>query len=332
MDRIPPEIWCNIFSPICTDGGAMARSLSLVSREFYDASRSLRLQSVRCDGVDMIIRFASVLDRTPPPLQVVCHLFVDSYYIKKPSPSLFQSVTAMLSLRRKADETIECLRTEQGHASLLRILTIIAPNLRTLALRIELIWLPLPFPPSLPALVELSIQHTFFGRRLNHSVFHWIKSASSLRRLTLTGFLLITDPIKVIESITRFAPSLTHLGIPAEPANTTLMVYLLAAAIARSEIQSETVFPGTLESLVIEDSPMGDPPSRIIASGNRRIILAHRSNARLADPGEMRLHWEARMNGRDGYWRTDENVEYSVGQLDAEYLDHQIRQTRLIDD
>jgi hypothetical protein len=279
----------------------------------------------------MLIRFASVLDRTPPPLRVVRHLFVNSYYIKKQSPSLFQSVTAMLSLRRKADETINRLR-EEGHASLLRILTIIAPNLRTLALRIELIWFPLPFPSSLPALVELSIQHTFAGGRLHHSAFDWIKSASSLRRLTLTGFQLVTDPIKVVESIKRFAPSLTHLGIPAEPANTTLMVYLLAAAIARSEIQSETVFPGTLEDLVIEDSPMGDPPSRIIASGNRRIILAHRPKARLADPGEMRLHWEARMNGRDGYWRTDEKVEYSVGQPDAEYLDHQIRQTRLITD
>jgi hypothetical protein len=110
------------------------------------------------------------------------------------------------------------------------------------------------------------------------------------------------------------------------------MVYLLAAAIARSEIQSEMVFPGTLEDLVIEDSPMGNPLSYIIASGNRRIVLAHRSKARLADPGEMRLHWEARMNGRDGYWRTDEEVEYAVGQLDLEYLDNQIRETPLIAD
>ena len=175
MDQIPSEILYKIFLPICTDGGPMARSLSLVSRAFYDASRSLRLQSVRCDGLDKIIVFASVLDRTPPPLRVVRHLFVTSYDCRRREPvantsrSLFQSVTAMLrrSLRSKADKENEARRKadreNEAHASLLRILTIIAPTLRTLAFHIQISWAQLPFPRPCRAFYQTSFLRWIFA-------------------------------------------------------------------------------------------------------------------------------------------------------------------------
>ena len=160
----------------------MARSLSLVSRAFYDASRSLRLQSVRCDGLDKIIVFASILDKTPPSLRVVRHLFVTSYEMKNASQSLFRSVTASLrrSPRRKAD------RENEAHASLLRILTIIAPTLQTLAFHIHVSWAQLPFPPSLPALVELSIKHPFYDGYL-HDVIVSISTVDGIIAMVARG-------------------------------------------------------------------------------------------------------------------------------------------------
>jgi hypothetical protein len=255
----------------------MARSLSLVSKAFYDISRSLRLQSVRCDGLDKIIGFASVLDRTPPSLRVVRHLFITSYnYRKGPvsKASLFQSVTAMLSpRRRKADRENEAHASSlRAHASLLHILTIIAPTLRTLALRIQFSWAQLPFPPSLPALAELSIQHPFADGYLDGEAFDCIHSAPSLRRLVLTGFRLVPHKTEVVASINRFAPSLTHLGVPGEFSCMSLLVCLMAAAADRQLRTSGVVFTPTREDLVIEDALMGHP-------GNSQIILARRSGS-----------------------------------------------------
>ena len=260
----------------------MARSLSLVSRAFYDISRSLRLQSVRCDGLDKIIGFASVLDKTPPPLRVVRQLFITSYGYRKrgavgrASLYLFQSVTAILPLRRKAD------RETEAHASLLRILTLIAPTLRTLVLRIRINWAQLPFPPSLPALVELSIQNNFAGGYLHGETFDCIHSAPSLRRLVLTGFLVVPHTTGVVASLKRFAPSLTHLGVPARLGGMSLLIDLMGATAKMQLRTGAVMFVDTQEELVVGDALMGYP-------GNPEIVLAHRSGSQDA--------WQAWIGG-----------------------------------
>ncbi|KAG7444345.1 uncharacterized protein BT62DRAFT_1077693, partial [Guyanagaster necrorhizus] len=44
--HIPCEIWLEIFKLACTDGGSTGRSLSLVSRVFYDLAKETRFHSV----------------------------------------------------------------------------------------------------------------------------------------------------------------------------------------------------------------------------------------------------------------------------------------------
>jgi len=314
----------------------MARSLSLVSRHFHDASRSVRMQSVICNGADEIIAFASILDRTPAHLRVVRHLFATftrlpgSYETtsgREPPSSIWRSVAIMLSPRRTADRIEPIISLANTiHSSLLRILTVIAPTLRTLSLVIDVsTWSRLPFPSALPALVELSIQHAFAGGCLRGDAFDSIASVSSLRRLTLAGFLRVIDPLGLVDSIKRFAPMLTHIGVPAEPGNIKPMIHRIATAMERNGMQSEKVdgivFPETLECLFIEASPVGDPPSHIMANGDRQIICANRTRSRRMEyPGEMRLHWLARMDGKAGYWKIDAKVEDIVERLDIDHL------------
>ena len=340
MERCPPEIWHEIFTLICDDGGYMARSLSLVSRYFHDVSRSVMMQSVICNGADEIIAFASILDRTPAHHRVVRHLFATFFSLpagdgKTISAPLRQSPTSIVQFfantlypRRtecKTGQTMSLYR--KVYNSLLRILTAIAPTLRTLSLAMQLsTWPQLPFPPAFPVLVELSIQHAFAGGCLRGDTFDLVTAAPRLRRLILSGFLRVIDPLGVVNSIQRFAPMLTHIGVPAEPGNIKPMVHRIATMMDRNARESggnggRMAFPGTLEDLVIEASPSGDPPSRIMANGNRRFVCANRPRSRrLECRSEMLLHWLARMDGKGGYWRTDAKVDDIVERLDVSDL------------
>lgn len=317
----------------------MACSLSLVSRLFYNASRSTRMQSVTCRGSNKITAFASVLERTPAHLRVVRHLFASCHPLPRPdsdnnmpksvpvTTTIFQAVSTMFfpeSPRCAADKDnqIALSLAKAEHAALLRILTLIAPTLRTLTLVLELsTWHQLPFPPALPALVELSIHHRFAGGCLRGDAFDCLVPSpnSSLRRLVLTGFVRVSDPIGVIDSIKRFAPSLTHLSLPVESGNIKRMIYEIGLAMDKTRCSSGArkdggmVFPETLEDFFIDASPISGldgPPSRIMANGNRRIVCSSKPlSRRLENPVEIYLHWVARMNGENGYWRAPSEVK-----------------------
>jgi hypothetical protein len=157
---------------------------------------------------------------------------------------------------RKAD------RENKAYTSLLRILTIIAPTLQTLAFHIQVSWAQLPFPPSLPALVELSIKHPFYNGYLHDEAFDC--TAPSLRRLVLTGFQFVLDGTGVVANIKRFAPSLTHFGVLADFSAMRLLGRLVTKQKGNIEM-----FSSTREDLVIENALMGYP-------GNPQIFVAHR--------------------------------------------------------
>jgi hypothetical protein len=76
MDRVPPELWTEIFSYACTDNGFTGRSLSLVSRHVHRCSKTVKLQSVSVIGLPQIIRFVSLLRSTPPHLKRIRQLFI----------------------------------------------------------------------------------------------------------------------------------------------------------------------------------------------------------------------------------------------------------------
>jgi hypothetical protein len=277
----------------------MARSLALVPDTFM---RHLDLSECGL-GAKEIFASASVLDKTPAKFRAVRHIYANYSPLAGPStsrivpPSIYQTITTKLSRHLAADNyksrhkqsSLSLANDVRG--SLFRILTIVAPTLQTLAL---VVWPQLPFPAALPALEELSIMHPSAGGCLRSDSFDCINSVPSLRRPALTGFLRVINPLGVVDGTESFAPSLTHMCIPVEPINIRLTVYRIAAAMASAKMQSEAdalVFPRTLEELLITASPHREPPDRIIANGNRRIICANKPvSRRLVSPGEMYLH------------------------------------------
>ncbi|KAF8649355.1 hypothetical protein AX16_005864 [Volvariella volvacea WC 439] len=61
LNTLPPEIWEQIFSLACTDGGFTGRSLSLVSKQCYELSQSTKYNSVIIQRARQLILFASML-------------------------------------------------------------------------------------------------------------------------------------------------------------------------------------------------------------------------------------------------------------------------------
>ncbi|KIM89284.1 hypothetical protein PILCRDRAFT_61514, partial [Piloderma croceum F 1598] len=76
MESSPPEICHKIFTEACLDDGSTARSLSLVSKYIHEASNPTRFQNIALRGYKQITAFAGILERTPPHLRRVCHLFI----------------------------------------------------------------------------------------------------------------------------------------------------------------------------------------------------------------------------------------------------------------
>jgi hypothetical protein len=158
-------------------------------------------------------------------------------------------------------EEIACRTRLQSlvHAAILRILTLISPTLRTLALQAG--WyslLPLPIPLHLPALVELAIGGLWQSNIFGSDTFSTIGCHPSLRRLMLTGFLEINDLAGIIDNIRIFAPSITHLCIPAYvlPLHLlSLMLPILQKGMDRViEPSGNATFPSTLRMLLMHDS------------------------------------------------------------------------------
>lgn len=77
MQRCPVEIWEQILSNACTDGGYTGCSLSVVSRTMRDVSRPFRYHSVALLDYTRCVWFANLVERTTSPL-LVRHLFVSA--------------------------------------------------------------------------------------------------------------------------------------------------------------------------------------------------------------------------------------------------------------
>lgn len=86
MDKVPPEIWMEIFTYACTDTGITGRSLSMVSRFFHEASRPVKLQNIAIHGHEQMIRFHDLLDHTTLHFRNVRSLLVSSWWQEEEEP------------------------------------------------------------------------------------------------------------------------------------------------------------------------------------------------------------------------------------------------------
>jgi hypothetical protein len=238
LDSCPAELCDRIFEFACTDAGYTGRSLSLVSKYVNQTSKRYMLQCVALHGVDKIVAFVGVLERTSKELRRVRHLFICDGDLHDDGRTSIHSATSLLlspmglprklCLRSLDPEEVGSIPFDQGMMiGIYTILSLISPTIETLCLYFQsrkwmrfpcythhLTWTLHRIPP-LPRLSELTIGHSP-QLPVDYLAFTDMPIMPSLRRLCLWGTI---EAHKLWEHIPHFAPSLTHLRLPGTADN-----------------------------------------------------------------------------------------------------------------
>jgi hypothetical protein len=323
MEHLPSELLHLIFGLACNDGGFTARSLSLVSRTIREKSRYSRFHSVACHNIAQTLSFARILDETPPHLRVVRHFLVcNSYKDKLPSANSvskgFPNISSLIwkfprseSIRPDCSDGPTPTTDLVVHSAVLSILNIIAPTLYTLSMYIDWqSWAFLPLPGNFPLLGELSINHQFAGGCFRSNALSPLRSCPSLRHLIITGFVRIVDPLQVVEQIKQFAPAVTHLCLPYDAKNMTVMFDILKERMvshhSRCVGNDDAVFPRSLVHVFIHTYNVTLSASFAAKYGPGMMIVDRRW-ARGPCMVKPHLHWESEWidghSGGKGYWK-----------------------------
>ncbi|KAG5351030.1 hypothetical protein C0989_008225 [Termitomyces sp. Mn162] len=237
MNLCPPEIHSYICQLACLDDGRTVRALSLVSKYFRQISRPFLYQSLSISGSAQITALDSVLQKTPPHLRLVRHLFLSTHENDT-------YVTHTPKITDAADS-----------ASILRILTICAPTLETLSFvalsaSVGTVAISRLFRTSFPWLRELSI-----------SGFYPFPSAPgklpSLQSLHLHGN---RNPHGLLQAggLDEACPSLTRLHVSGLSMATSFTLELQAAFAGDDESPFPSKLPSRLRHVVIQ--PASPPP------------------------------------------------------------------------
>lgn len=265
MERCPPELWTRISAYACVDDGTTGRSLSLVSRYISQASDPFRLQSI-CVCGEKLEPFLEMLDALRPGVHRVRHLFLSD--VEKETPERMRALNTRKKVHAwrgggsgdepfdderemsiimdkvlggaKAGSRYDCInRILKANSATLRNLTISLMHLRTAIL----------FPADLPFLVDLTL--VSLEEWLHHMLEIWdgqLPSLPSLRRLHVAN---VGDAKSFLRSISRIAPSLTHLRTTGRWCDASLLEYLSSNAMSKVFIQ-----PGPPPYGVMNGSPM----------------------------------------------------------------------------
>jgi hypothetical protein len=176
-------------------------------------------------------------------------------------------------------------------------------------------WLHIPPPASLPALVELSIQHHSACGNLRCEALNTLKSTPLLRRLILTVFHGVVDPLAVLDTIKVFVSSLAYIYVPLGPGNVLPLINEMVVAMRRGNIcpdqDNGRVFPETLQSLFVEGCKMmwadHEQCSNLLKDSPR--VFCKERPWQWEGDGRLHSHWLARLKGEDGYWSTDNRMK-----------------------
>lgn len=162
-ERLPTELWTQIISVACVDGGRSACAISEVSHYFRSVVLPLQLDNVALLGGVKIVQFAQLLNRraSQPALRAIRHLFLSSAKIPAP-PTRAELEAAVHHILTTVSSTLLALTNTlpQSGIGLDSVLCIPLPALRELTIHG-------PFDPILYA-DGVELQPSFPALRLLH--------------------------------------------------------------------------------------------------------------------------------------------------------------------
>lgn len=300
MISFPPELHAYIFAFACSDGGYTVKALSLVSKYFRDVARPYLYQSLSLSGVDQIMVAASKLENTPPHLRQIQHLFISD------------------ESQRRNDHQLGKHICDMEANSIMRILTLAAPTLRTLAFvttcpSTGTSLIGRLFRISFPSLMELTISGFYPFPSLPGKM-------PMLERLHLNGNrnphgLLQAD---VLENV---CPSLTHLRVSGLAMAASFALELEESLKADELTMFPSNLPPRMQEILIQPAsppPISSKPStaqlkdRLMmtrleeaecssSATSVRVSILPRREAEMI-PNDARQEWFSRLHGGNGCW------------------------------
>ncbi|TBU44157.1 hypothetical protein BD309DRAFT_958993 [Dichomitus squalens] len=239
METLPLELHALIVEYACTDDGATARSLALVSRYVHDVATPFLFQSLAVSGLHQMTELVVRLEALPPRARRIRHLFLSDWTHKD-----------VIKMQKQCAPTsfLEMERYDAERAFAGRILQHAAPTLETLALVVACPYTAPPlvgqlFALPLPRLQGLAIDG-FYPFPHTRSVL------PRLERLHLSGN---RNPYGLLQlgALEAACPQLSYLrisGLDAAPAfarelHSALFPQPLSGGI---ELSSSFSFPSAL--------------------------------------------------------------------------------------
>jgi hypothetical protein len=256
---------------------------------------------------------------------------------KKPKPKLKKNIVdgegddEFEDAQKSSSDHLERLL----HGAILHMLTTLNQTLYTLSLYLDCSsWIFFPFPSTFPLLTELSIKHHFTKGIFRSDALIALKSCPRLRKLVLTGYTQMVDPVGVIERIGMFGERVTHLCVPFNAQGMFWMLkglkermgagdggggcglHALAGRVCPPSCPTAPTFPHSLERLFLHSieasiSNRMRRVSPIFPEGTRRYVAVERVWDQRGREKEAHLMWERMWvdglgggeSGGDGYWR-----------------------------
>ncbi|KAF7965427.1 hypothetical protein HWV62_43652 [Athelia sp. TMB] len=234
--RVPVELWEEILSYTCVDGGRTSCSLSLVSRTFHAASQRSRYYSVALWGLPAVLRFAEVIEKRQDKDIRLYHLYATDQYPYTYSKPLLpikepHAISALIKKITKGGDAIQAAAhkdpvltalehdpslsvEELMHIALLTILRAVAHTLRTLSIAVDYRD-SCPEIPALPSLTELTLNYSSGEQpRLISEVLATLGPLPALQRLDLLKLRCEDSPDEIMKQVKMMAPKLTHICLP----------------------------------------------------------------------------------------------------------------------
>ena len=160
ITTIPPELWQEIVTHACTDGGPTGKSLALSCKYLHMQSFSYRFHSLALSSLAQVEAFlAFVVPFTPDWKPPVHHLWLAFLNEPSPPPEALKIRYPFLPRRSSPDMVRHFAADDARYTGAIgKLLQLVAPTLRSLYL-LQNSWQPLPRLPQcrLPVLDDLTV-------------------------------------------------------------------------------------------------------------------------------------------------------------------------------
>ncbi|TFK49214.1 hypothetical protein OE88DRAFT_399216 [Heliocybe sulcata] len=301
MERIPVETWHIIFAYACIDGGFTARALSRTCRYFREASKLVRYQSLKLEGLHQLHAFYAIAANE------AC-LGIRSLFISDVTP-------ASSGDSEDAGQQPAALRgrwpREQVQERDALIKTILAIAVQTL----EILFLDLRHgrnylfaPADLPVLRELTVYGTYDSS--TDSITAALQPFAQLRRLHFNGSYDIlsqgSNLVAALAEVNRLAPSLTHLGCTD---GNIIQLHQIASAlgIVSNSRPIRDSIPRTVTHIYFNDQRL---VHLMYSQGARslRSLVVREASRKTTSNEEVLKCWSAATQGQEWFWASAVNI------------------------